>query len=89
MEIIKKVSVFLAVPLVVVVYLYQKTLSLDHGPLKFLHPYGYCKFYPTCSEYAKQVLVKDGVLGLSKIFKRVISCTPASLGGVDLPPHQE
>ncbi len=78
-------SKILAWPLVAVLFLYQKTLSPDHGPLKVLNPYGYCKFYPTCSHFAIIVLRTDGIIGLPKIFKRVASCTPGSLGGIDWP----
>jgi len=65
--------------------LYQKTISPDHGVIRHLFSYGYCKFYPTCSAYAVAILKKEGILGIPKIFIRVVSCNPASLGGVDLP----
>lgn len=64
--------------------LYQKTLSLDHGPLKFLRPNGQCKFRPTCSEYTHEALEKYGVSqGLLKGLKRLMKCHPWSLGGYD------
>jgi putative membrane protein insertion efficiency factor len=85
MAIILTVSKVLAWPLLAAIFLYQKTLSPDHGPLKALYPWGYCKFYPTCSHYAALVLKENGLIGLPKIFKRVASCTPSSLGGVDWP----
>jgi len=65
--------------------LYQKTLSLDHGFLKFLKPYGQCKFYPTCSEYAYQAIKKYGPwLGATKALKRIFRCNPWTAGGVDV-----
>lgn len=85
MEIVKTLSKIFALPLVVLVWVYQKTLSFDHGPLKIFFPYGYCKFYPSCSSYAFLILKKDGIIGLPRIIKRVANCTPNSLGGVDLP----
>jgi putative component of membrane protein insertase Oxa1/YidC/SpoIIIJ protein YidD len=85
MEILRKINLYLAFPLVGLLWVYQHTLSPDHGPLKIFNPYGYCKFYPTCSEYARMTLLKEGLIGLPKVFKRISSCTPASLGGVDLP----
>ena len=85
MELAKKINLYLAYPLIALIWIYQKTLSLDHGPLKIFYPYGYCKFYPTCSEYARLTLIQRGLMGLPKIFKRVASCTPSSMGGVDLP----
>mgnify|MGYP001623988180 FL=1 len=43
-----------------------------------------CKFYPTCSEYAKQALEKYGVIkgGLLAV-KRILKCNPFSKGGYD------
>lgn len=85
MEILNKISRILALPLVALVVVYQKTLSPDHGPLSLLYPYGYCKFYPTCSEYGHQVLLRQGVVGLPKIIWRVLSCRPGKAPQVDLP----
>jgi len=63
---------------------YQKTLSLDHGPLKFLKPYGQCKFHPTCSEYSYQAIEKYGVIGgVIKGLRRLMRCHPFSHGGHD------
>ena len=63
---------------------YQKTLSFDHGPLKFFRPCGQCKYYPSCSEYALQAINKYGVLkGFYKAFKRLMHCHPWSQGGYD------
>lgn len=84
-RILQEISRILAWPLLAVVFLYQKSLSPDHGLLKPFYPYGYCKFYPTCSEYASIVLRTKGIIGLPKIFKRVVSCNPWSMGGVDWP----
>lgn len=75
----------LVLPLVGLIWLYQKTISLDHSFLRIFYPYGFCKYYPSCSEYAKQVLINEGVVGTKKILKRLLSCTPNSLGGFDLP----
>lgn len=63
--------------LVLLIELYQRTLSPDHGPLKDLHPYGYCRHSPTCSQYAKEVIAKRGaVLGATLATWRVLSCNP-------------
>ena len=68
----------------VLIRIYQKTLSLDHGPLRFLRPQGQCKFYPTCSQYTYQAIEKYGVLkGGIKGTKRIVRCHPWSKGGVD------
>jgi uncharacterized protein len=63
--------------LIGLVTLYQHTLSPDHGPLKGLYPYGYCRHEPTCSEYAKKVLLERGaIIGTLLSAKRVLSCHP-------------
>jgi len=63
---------------------YQKTLSFDHGPLKGLHPYGFCRFYPTCSDYAIQAIEKYGIIrGGFKASWRVLRCNPFNKGGND------
>ena len=67
---------------------YQKTLSPDHGWFRPLYPHGFCKFYPSCSEYTKQALQKHGLRGLLMGFKRVLRCNPYTKGGVDeIPQH--
>lgn len=71
--------------LIVVIKLYQKTLSLDHGILKVFFPYGYCKFKPTCSEYAILAIEKYGAIkGGMKAFWRILRCNPWNKGGYDL-----
>jgi putative membrane protein insertion efficiency factor len=71
--------------LIALINLYQKTLSPDHGWFKGLYPYGFCKYHPSCSEYAKQAVEKHGaILGLYYAGKRLLSCNPWSRGGIDL-----
>ncbi len=63
---------------------YQRTLSLDHGPLKVLAPYGRCRFHPTCSEYAINALEKYGLVrGGIKACWRILRCNPWNKGGID------
>jgi hypothetical protein len=70
--------------------LYQKTLSLDHGPFKFLVPFGQCRFRPTCSEYAYEAVEKFGVVkGLILGSKRLLKCHPFNEGGWDPVPPSE
>ena len=55
---------------------YQKAISpwIGHN----------CKYYPTCSEYAKQAIEKYGALkGTLISFKRILRCNPFSKGGYD------
>jgi len=45
-----------------------------------------CRFYPSCSEYARQALKKYGALkGLVFSCWRILRCHPFSKGGVDIP----
>jgi putative membrane protein insertion efficiency factor len=70
--------------LILLIKIYQKTLSLDHGPLNYLHPHGFCRFYPTCSEYGIQVIKKYGpIKGGLKTIWRVLRCNPFNKGGYD------
>lgn len=64
--------------------IYQKTLSFDYGIFRRLFPNGYCKFYPTCSEYSYQAIKKYGVIrGGFMALWRVLRCNPFSKGGHD------
>ena len=43
-----------------------------------------CKFYPTCSEYTKQAIIKYGAFkGIVIGFYRILRCNPFSKGGYD------
>ena len=45
-----------------------------------------CRFYPSCSEYARQSLIKNGLLrGSWRALVRLSKCHPFHPGGVDLP----
>ncbi|MEA1962780.1 MAG: membrane protein insertion efficiency factor YidD [Patescibacteria group bacterium] len=70
--------------LIKIIKIYQKTLSPDHGFFRFSHPNGFCRFFPTCSEYSIQALTKHGVIkGIIKSIWRVIRCNPWNKGGYD------
>lgn len=65
--------------------LYQATLSPDHGWLKAKYPYGFCKFYPSCSEYTKQEVARKGVfLGIIRGVIRILKCNPWAKPKIDL-----
>ncbi|MDD5110285.1 MAG: membrane protein insertion efficiency factor YidD [Patescibacteria group bacterium] len=67
---------------------YQRVLSPDHGMLRRRHPYGFCRFYPTCSEYSRQAFLRAGFWrGLSWSLARLGRCHPWSAGGVDEVPR--
>ena len=43
-----------------------------------------CKYYPTCSEYTKQAIIKYGTIkGVFLGIKRFFKCNPFSKGGYD------
>ena len=65
---------------------YQKTFSPDHSAFSFFYPLGYCRFKPTCSEYAYQAIEKYGLIrGGFKSIWRILRCNPFSKGGYDPP----
>jgi len=83
---LKKILYLPRIPFLWLIRLYQHTLSPDHGPLKNLFSHGYCRFYPSCSEYSYQTIKKKGLLiGLPKSLWRILRCNPWNKGGVDLP----
>ncbi|HJD62504.1 MAG TPA: membrane protein insertion efficiency factor YidD [Rickettsia endosymbiont of Degeeriella rufa] len=46
-----------------------------------------CRFYPTCSEYAKDAITSHGnIKGLWLAVKRIIKCQPLCDGGYDPVP---
>ncbi|MEZ4210672.1 MAG: membrane protein insertion efficiency factor YidD [Patescibacteria group bacterium] len=64
--------------------LYQKTLSPDHGWFSVNHPHGYCRYYPTCSEYAKQSVITHGAItGSFLAIARISRCHPWAETGKD------
>lgn len=67
----KKVLLFL-------ISLYQKISKLT-PPV--------CRFYPTCSEYTKQAIIKYGILKGGWLgIKRISRCHPGNEGGYDPVP---
>ncbi|OIP79592.1 MAG: hypothetical protein AUK21_03795 [Parcubacteria group bacterium CG2_30_48_51] len=72
----------------VCITVYQKTISPDHSMfLRPFYPHGCCKFYPSCSEYTRQAVVKHGVFkGTRLFFGRLRKCHPWAEGGIDLIP---
>lgn len=69
----------LSVPFIWIIRLYKAAIS----PL--LPPS--CRFFPTCSEYAVEALVKHGLIfGLYLSARRIIRCHPFCRGGYDPVP---
>ncbi len=70
--------------IIFIIKFYQKTISMDHGIFKKLRPFGFCRFYPTCSNYAINAIKKYGILkGIIKSLYRIFRCNPFNKGGVD------
>ena len=68
-------------PLIAGINLYQKAFSPYKGAGSF------CKYYPTCSQYAKEAIQKYGSLKVTSMaMKRILRCNPFSKGGYDPVP---
>jgi putative membrane protein insertion efficiency factor len=64
--------------------LYQRTLSPDHGWLRGRYPYGYCRYYPSCSQYAYDAVGRYGAIkGSILAGARVLRCNPWAKSRVD------
>lgn len=56
------------------------------SPLAF----GFCKFYPSCSVYAREAVERHGVRhGLALALRRFLRCRPFAPGGYDPVPEPE
>jgi putative membrane protein insertion efficiency factor len=65
--------------LVFFIILYQKLMSPWLPPT--------CRFTPSCSQYAKEALVRYGVIhGVFLAVRRVLKCHPFHAGGYDPVP---
>jgi putative membrane protein insertion efficiency factor len=70
---------FFQVVFISLIKVYQYTLSPLLGPS--------CRFYPSCSEYAYQAIMRHGpIRGLLLAIKRIVRCHPFHPGGVDPVP---
>jgi len=50
-------------------------------------PHGTCRFHPSCSEYAREaILTMPFYRAFFHIGRRLLKCTPFSLGGFDPVP---
>ena len=63
----------------IIIFIYQKIISKLFLPR--------CRFYPSCSEYAKIALTKHKLyIAVWLICKRLIKCHPGCSGGIDQVP---
>jgi uncharacterized protein len=71
-KISKEISIFLLSSLIMM----TKTVLLI--------PKGSCRYYPSCSEYAREaILTMPLPTAIAIIVKRLLKCTPFSPGGYD------
>jgi len=62
--------------LIFIISAYQKMVSPLFPPT--------CRFYPSCSQYAKESLLKHGFCkGLYYTLRRILKCHPFHPGGYD------
>lgn len=66
--------------LIALIRAYQLCISPLLGP--------HCRFYPSCSQYAREALERYGALyGGWLAIRRVLRCHPWHPGGIDLVPE--
>uniref|UniRef100_UPI0011B75060 membrane protein insertion efficiency factor YidD n=1 Tax=Novipirellula artificiosorum TaxID=2528016 RepID=UPI0011B75060 len=64
--------------MVAMIRFYQMAISPMLGPS--------CRFTPTCSQYAIEVIRRDGVVrGVYRSVRRILRCHPWNPGGYDPP----
>ena len=77
--------------LIGLIWLYQHTLSLDHGPFRRFFPGEgsiLCRYHPTCSEYMKDAITTHGTFsGIALGTKRILRCHPWSTHPIHDPLH--
>lgn len=70
--------------------LYQRTVSPDHGWFKAKYPYGFCRYYPSCSEYTIQSIEAKGTMkGIVLGLWRVVRCNPFIKPRIDKAPKSD
>ena len=64
---------------ILLIMIYQKIISPAFPPS--------CRYVPTCSQYAKEAIIKHGFLkGLYLATRRLLRCHPFHAGGYDPIP---
>ena len=78
-SLLHQVSELLAETLILPIRFYQVCISPLLGPS--------CRFTPTCSEYARQAILKHGpIKGLGLAIWRILRCNPWGGSGYDPVP---
>ena len=76
----KNLNKLISVFFFILVSLYQNLVS------PFMSPS--CRFYPSCSSYAKEALKNFGFKGVFLTVKRLLKCNPFFQGGHDPVPNK-
>jgi putative membrane protein insertion efficiency factor len=70
--------------LLLLIRIYQRTFSLDHGIAGKISTKRVCRHIPSCSQYSYEAIDKYGVIkGGWKALKRIVSCNPWGSSGYD------
>ena len=78
-KVVRGISWVLVAILLIPIWIYQKVIS-PYTPAS-------CRFTPTCSEYARQALIKHGpIKGLYLAVRRILRCHPWGGSGYDPVP---
>lgn len=78
-NLLKKLTNLIKKLLLAMIWFYQRSISPSLPKS--------CRYIPTCSEYAKQALIKHGLFyGTYLAVRRILSCHPYSPGGYDPVP---
>jgi putative membrane protein insertion efficiency factor len=86
MKIFRKIDQLFARFIILLIKIYQQTISPDHSVQGEANPFHGCKFYPSCSEYGILTFKKKGFcVGIFFVIWRVCRCNPWNKGGVDMP----
>lgn len=86
MELKSSIFCYMKYLLSALIGLYQKTLSPDHGVFRGRFPYGFCPYYPSCSEYTRVSILHHGVIkGVYIGLHRVVRCNPFAQPKVEMP----
>ncbi|MGB3726905.1 MAG: membrane protein insertion efficiency factor YidD [Glaciecola sp.] len=81
MYITQAIKRMLALPLLLIIRIYQICISPFLGQN--------CRFHPTCSCYAHQAITKHGAIkGGYLSVKRIVKCNPMHPGGIDPVPDE-
>ncbi len=81
---VQSIAYFLRSSLAGLIFLYQRTLSPDHGLGREIFGNFRCRFFPSCSQYTLSALSQYGLLrGVVVSLKRIVRCGPWNKGGYD------